>query len=97
MSLVMYFVFGLLVRYPWWFNYPWLITQQNAEAQYRLACGLISWLRLEIVCIFGFITWTQIRVALNEMAGLQNGPMLAALGVVMGTAAVHIILMHRAR
>src|SRR6266404_7760467 len=41
-SVLLYFGLTLLARYPHKLNYPWTITERNAEQQYRLAKSLVG-------------------------------------------------------
>jgi uncharacterized membrane protein len=59
------FVFLLLTiasRYPQYFNFPWRITEENAERQYRLARILLAAIKLD-VALTCFLAITSLRGA----------------------------------
>ncbi len=58
----------LLNRYPHMFNYMGRITKENALHQYTLATRMVRLLKLSIVLIFGFITYSQIQTATSNTA-----------------------------
>lgn len=95
--IVAHFAFGYLVRVPHIYNYPTKVTAENAERLYRLGRGLVYWLRLELVLLFGFICWGTVRVALGQTEGLGPWPVWAALAVIYGTVIYYVIAMLRAR
>ena len=59
-----------LCRYPHTFNYNVPITEQNAEAQYRIATRMIRSLAAVITCTFAYIAYATIQVALGQQSGL---------------------------
>jgi hypothetical protein len=54
-AIAVYFGFLLLRRIPHHFNYPFAITSANAERQYALACGLLSFLGCVVPACFGYL------------------------------------------
>lgn len=62
--------FAVLSRYPWIFNYPVVITQENAARQYRRARTLLAVANAYIAALFALIQWQTIRVALGAASGL---------------------------
>jgi uncharacterized membrane protein len=93
LSLVFYLGLTWLSRYPQKFNYPWQVTERNAERQYYLAASLVNVLKAELVWLFAIITWQAIRVALGQATGLG----IAFLPIVLVvTGATVIIYLYRA-
>ncbi|NLG84106.1 MAG: hypothetical protein GX493_05750 [Firmicutes bacterium] len=45
----MYAVLSIVRRYPHRFNFPWEITEANAEAQYRIARHMLACLKAETI------------------------------------------------
>ncbi len=96
-AFVMYLGLTVLSRFPHKFNYWWPITEQNALQQCRVAVSMVGWLKVEIVWLFAFITWTVVRTALGRSEGLGSAFLPVVLGVVFGTIAVHLVLAYRSR
>ncbi len=55
--LVMLALFAVLSRYPWLFNYPVAITQENATRQYRRGRMLLAALGALVAWFFTFLQW----------------------------------------
>jgi uncharacterized membrane protein len=65
-----YILLSLMALVPQQFNYAVKITPANAMKQYTMALRLVRYLKTAIVCLFFYISFTTIRVAANEAAGL---------------------------
>lgn len=69
-----YFLLGLLNKYPHVFNYPVTITAENAEKQYSIATKMIRTLKIVILLVFiiimtsSFLTATQVTTGLGAWA-----------------------------
>lgn len=94
---IMTFVYaGLtaLVRVPHFFNYPWPITEENAERQYRAARMLLFAIKTIIAAIAAYATWEIVtnarssthRISVTYFAALA-GALLIAIGVYLLIAA----------
>jgi len=66
MALVLGFALRWLRNYPHIFNYPYKITEQNIEAQYRLAQRLVMWINIVETMIFAYLTVTGFVSARNH-------------------------------
>jgi hypothetical protein len=97
MATALFVGLSVLSRFPRIYNYPFEITEENAERQYRLARALIECLAVEIVAIFGFLSRATIQVALGRAGGLGAGFTPAALTVTLGTIGIYIWMAYRAR
>jgi len=60
----------LLNRFPHVFNYPTVITQDNALRQYTLATRMLRYLKLVLILVFGGIEFMTIQNATGKAAGL---------------------------
>jgi hypothetical protein len=89
-GLFLYALLTGLSFLPQVYNYPVEITPDNAERQYRLARGLILWMKVELVWLFGYTQWSSIQVALGGASGLGIGFLPVILGVVFGTIGVYL-------
>jgi uncharacterized membrane protein len=96
-ALVLYALLTVVSFFPQVFNFPWRITEQNAEAQYRLARTLLTWLKVELLATMTYILWMQTQAALNHLPGLGFWFLPVALVVIFGTIGWGIRLMYRAR
>ncbi len=65
-----YLALALLTRIPHLYNYPKLITAENAKRQYKGATRLIRILNTVIVSIFAYIQYVIIQTALGDTSGL---------------------------
>ncbi len=62
-ATVLFIGMSILNKYPHVFNYPYPITPENAEKQYRTASRLIRWLKFLTVTLFLFIDIVIIQAA----------------------------------
>ncbi|NPV92376.1 MAG: DUF1648 domain-containing protein [Firmicutes bacterium] len=89
-SLFPYVLLTVLSFFPQTYNYPVEITPDNAERQYRLARGLILWLKFELAWLFGYIQWFTIQVAMGNASGLGIWLTPVVLATVFGTLGVYL-------
>lgn len=65
-SFVLYVMLSLVTwvirRRPEIGNYPVAITEDNAEAQYRIAIGITRWIKLEMMLMTSYLTWNVVRM-----------------------------------
>lgn len=66
LSTILFIGMSVLNKYPHIFNYPYPITLENAEKQYRSASRLIRWLKFLVVALFLFIDLVILQAALNS-------------------------------
>jgi len=91
-SILLYLGLTLLARYPHKLNYPWTITERNAEQQYRLAKSLVSAVKGLLVWLFTAISWQTIHVAMGQSGGLGGAFVTVILGVTGITVVVYALL-----
>ncbi|MGO4538866.1 DUF1648 domain-containing protein [Paenibacillus sp. 2TAB19] len=96
-ALILYAGLTLLRRIPHHFNYIVQITEQNAVAQYRLSLMLLSWIKLEIVVLFGYIQWSTIQNAAGLSSGLGIWMLPVSLFILLGTILIAITRMRKSR
>jgi hypothetical protein len=84
-------------RFPQTFNYPWPITEQNAEAQYVLARTLLTAMKAEIVVLMAYLEWETIRVALGRSAGLGVAFLPVFLGAMVLTTGLYFTRAYQTR
>jgi len=84
-AIVTYLIMTIGVRFPYTFNYPFEITEENAERQYKNMTLMIRTLKTFIVMIFGYLTYATIQNGLGKMQGLGTWFAPVALLAVLGT------------
>ena len=93
----LYLGLNVLCRFPHLFNYPWKITEENAERQYRLA---IRMLRVMNVCIVWFMAYMN-NVSIQTALGNQGGPntffILVLLALIFVPVIYYIIKMVKSK
>ena len=70
-------LFQALCHYPWLFNYPVRITEENAMRQYRRGRLLLRWVNA-LVWLLGGIQWQAVQVARGAATSLGTAYMLGA-------------------
>ena len=61
--------YGLLTiagRYPYYLNYPGIITAENAHKHYRLIRNMLRWIKVIFVWMTSVLTWLFILVMPND-------------------------------
>ncbi|MGB5105798.1 MAG: DUF1648 domain-containing protein [Candidatus Zixiibacteriota bacterium] len=95
--VVIYVSLSLVPRIPHLYNYPFEITNENAERQYRLARQFITLLKAEIVWLFTAIIGSTIQVALGESTRLQPTLLFLFLALIAASTIGYFILAYRAK
>jgi uncharacterized membrane protein len=89
-SLFFFIIFVILERFPRIYNYPVVITEENAERQYRLARSLLTWINFSIIWFFAYMEWRTILVALGRADGLGIAAILVFMLMIMGSVASYV-------
>ncbi len=69
-AVIMFAGLVQLNRFPYIFNFPVNITEENAERLYRHACRSMRILNLLLVIMFLYLTWQSIAVAKGQSPGI---------------------------
>jgi uncharacterized membrane protein len=69
-AIATYLIMTIGVRFPHMFNYPFKITDENAERQYKNMSMMIRILKTLVVVIFLYLTFVTIQNGLGKMNGL---------------------------
>ena len=96
-SLLIYISMTVVSCFPHRFNYPWPVTQSNAESQYRLARTLLSAIKASCLSVFGYIVWARLETAMGARQGLGSWFLLVALSVPAAMLVVYFVRASRAR
>ncbi len=97
LSLIMFIMLTVFSFFPEIGNYPWEITEENAERQYHLVRLLLGGLKVEIMTIFLYFEWLTIQVGMVKAVWGMSVFMPVMMGVIFGTIAVYIVMGWRAR
>jgi len=93
----LYIGLSLLSQYPHVYNYPFGLTSENAERQYRYARLLIGALKTECVWIFAYINWRTVQISMGHASDLGRAFLPLILIVTTGTIAIYFWRAYRAR
>ena len=94
-ATVTYLLMTLVARYPSAFNFPMRTTPAVRRQLEATALSMLSWLKCEVVCLFGWIQYETIHLARSGQRTLPVMFMPGVLVVVFGTIAWHIAAMRR--
>jgi len=81
-ATVLFVGMTILNKFPYIFNYPTNITQDNALRQYTNATRMIRYLKLIIVIIFGLIAFKTIQNTNGQADGLGIWFLPLTLGLI---------------
>jgi uncharacterized membrane protein len=96
-SILVYGVLSVIVRYPEAFNYPWRFGADKMARQRELAIMLILCLKTELVWLFALIEWEAINTAFGRSSGLGKAFVPAAIAAIFGTIGYYFGASYRAR
>jgi uncharacterized membrane protein len=85
LTIVIYLLMTIGPRFPHIFNYPFQLTDENAERQYRNMTFMIRTLKIIIIVIFGYLTYATIQNGLGKMQGLGTWFTPVTLLLLLGT------------
>lgn len=95
--IVLYSVLTFTSRIPHLYNYPFQITSENAERQYRIARTFITVLKAEVVWLFASIISGTIDVAFGKSGRLEPSMLFLFLGLILASIIVYFVFARRAR
>jgi len=72
----------ILEGYPQTFNLPKPIGDPDRPRLEAITINLLSWMQLEIACLFAYITWSIVQVGTHKSSGLGASFTLIAVTVV---------------
>jgi hypothetical protein len=61
-NVLIYVLMTIVNRYPYYLNYPTIITEENAPKLYHLACSMMRWMKTIFVWMITSVTWEFIMV-----------------------------------
>ena len=89
-TIVTYLILTVGLRFPHIFNYPFEITEENAERQYKNMTLMVRFIKTFIVMAFVYLTYATIKIGLGEMQGLGAWFTPVTLVSVLGTVGYFI-------
>jgi uncharacterized membrane protein len=87
-GLFLYVGMTILNKFPFAFNYPTKVTNDNAERLYKLGTRTVRLLKIVVVVSFAFLNFKTIEIALNkttEIGKFYLPIFLTVLIILMGT------------
>jgi len=93
--MVVYGIMTVVAQFPSAFNYPVGVTAENRAGLQELSLQMISWIKLEIVCLFTFIQWFIIQSARQGTLNLSPLVVPVCIGTIFVTIGWHIVAMLR--
>jgi len=96
LAFVIYLAITLVSRFPSAFNFPVRVTPENRPRLEALALSMVTWLKMELVCLFLWIQSSTINSARHQTLGLSPMLLPASLAAVFGTIAWYFVAMRRA-
>jgi uncharacterized membrane protein len=87
---VIYLIMTIGLRFPQMFNYPFEITAENAELQYKNLTMMIRILKTLIVVIFLYLTFATIQNGLGKMNGLGTWFAPVTIITLIGTVGFYL-------
>jgi hypothetical protein len=93
----LYALLTIVSRFPHTFSFLWAITEENAERQYQIARTMVGCLKAEIICLFVYMEFGIIQVAMGKTDGLGVVFVPITLIVIFGTVFLCLIKGYLAR
>jgi uncharacterized membrane protein len=98
--LVLTVAFSLLSRYPWLFNYPVTITEENAERQYHRGRVLLAVINAGLALLFAVTQWQTIQMsrgAASSLGAFFSLPSVIAFIALVPVSAIILIVVWSSR
>jgi len=100
-TLAIYLFMTLIVllapRFPDSLNFPFAVSEEDRLKLAGMYMGLVGWLKVELICLFGGIQYVILDCARKQHGHLSPAFGLEAIAVVFGTIGWFSIAMYRAR
>jgi uncharacterized membrane protein len=90
LTIVIFLILTVSLKFPHLFNYPFAVTDENAERQYKNLTLMVRILKTLMVGIFLFLTYATIQNGLGNKDGLGTWFTALALFSVLGTVGFFI-------
>jgi hypothetical protein len=70
LSILTYVGMTILNKYPHIFNFPTVVTEQNALRLYKIATRTVRWLKLLVCLLYADSVWSEIKIITNQTSKL---------------------------
>ena len=96
MAVSLYLVMTLVAQFPSAFNYPVRVTAENRARLQALALSMITFIKVEMVCLFAGIQWSIVDGVRQQRFTLSPALVPLSIVVIFGTVGWHIVAIFRA-
>ncbi|NLL53485.1 MAG: DUF1648 domain-containing protein [Peptococcaceae bacterium] len=93
----LYLLLTIVSKFPHTFNFPWAVTEENAERQYLIGRTMVISLKAELIWLFAYIEFSTIQVAMGKSNGLGKAFLPITLIIVFGTIVICLVKGYKAR
>jgi uncharacterized membrane protein len=100
MAVLIYATLTAISRFPHIFNYPFPVSEDNAERLYRVGREIMSWIKTIDIWLVTFLNWMLLQVATGRSSDLGSSVVIGLVAFVMIETAVvgiGIYAMYRAK
>jgi len=94
-AIIMHILFVVLSKMSYYFNYPVSVTEESAEALYKIGKQLILLLDMEIALMFLILMWENIQAAIGSISGLGVEIVGISMFIIFGTVIYETIRMNK--
>ena len=97
MGIILYGALTLVSRLKQFHNLPVEVTPENAAELYTFSRRFINVVKLEVICLFGYIEWKILQTARGNADGLGSWFMALVVGAVLLTSLFPVFRLRRYR
>jgi uncharacterized membrane protein len=94
-ATLIYLLITAVSQFPGAFNFPVRVTAENRSRLEALALQMITFIKVELVCLFALIQSAVIDAVRQNRFGLPAALAPVFIGVVFATAIAHVVAMFR--
>ena len=96
-AFALFVLFSVISRKPQNYNYPFKITPENADRQYRLANALMTTIKTTVILLMGYLAYGTAQVALGKSKGLGGSFLAVFLILTFGSIAYYFWKAYKAK
>lgn len=90
-----YLLISWVSRHPQSFNFPARVTPSNRARLQSVALEMISWIKAEMVCLFGWLQWATIESARRGASAVSPWSVPMAIVIIWFTIGWYFVAMRR--
>jgi uncharacterized membrane protein len=95
MTTLLFMFLTIVVNFPHKFNYPFTLTNENAQKSYTLVTRMMRIMKLIIVIVFFSIEYKTIQIAIGNAEDARKWFLLTIFGLVFGWIFYFLISMSK--